>query len=733
MNKNYFLLFILLSLVSYSQTDIAAKTDSVKKLLAKSKPDTTRVNLLLRLARYSTNACDYKQSYDYALKAEELSKNLSWKKGLAESYCYMGDSYLSINYKQAVQYYEKALSIAKESGDEIMMAKLYDMLATQYSGDEYGKSLQYFEKALGLYKKLNDNIKYNNALIQLGYVYKLKGSYYKAADCYMEVIANGERSNNIKRFVNAYSLLAEIYSILGNYEKALEYYNKELKIRKKYKESYLGLGQCEVNIGIIYKHQQKYKDAFTHLFKALEYSKKSTNLQLEIGTLIYISDTYKETGAIDKANKYLDLASALKDDPGHNMWSKMRACVSLGQTAFSLKNYEQALQYHLESLELSEQLSVAEESAIANGNIGATYVRMAKAADNDKNKIAVKGIEHLQKAVGFLKSSNNIANLETYTYFLYEGYEVIGQSREALKTYKEYIAYRDSIFNRSKRDEFNAKQMNYEYGKKEALLKADQLLAVEREQTMRNISFGGVGVLLILAGGAGIAYRRKRRDNTIIAKEKKRSDDLLLNILPHEVAEELKQKGEAAAHYHEHVSILFTDFEGFTQISGKMSPKELITELNYCFKTFDQIITKYNIEKIKTIGDAYMAVSGLHSSSPDHALNVVRAAIEIRDFILDYKEQRKREGKIYFEMRIGINSGEVVAGIVGIKKFAYDIWGDAVNIAARMESNGVTGKINISESTYQLVKKEFDTEYRGEIEAKGKGKTKMYFVEPKKV
>lgn len=126
-----------------------------------------------------------------------------------------------------------------------------------------------------------------------------------------------------------------------------------------------------------------------------------------------------------------------------------------------------------------------------------------------------------------------------------------------------------------------------------------------------------------------------------------------------------------------------------------------------------------------------MAVSGLPNPDPDHALNAVKAALEMRDFIDAYKEERKKQGEVYFEMRIGINSGEVVAGIVGIKKFAYDIWGDAVNVAARMETNGKVGKVNVSETTYNLIKNEMDGEYRGEIEVKGKGIVKMYFAEPK--
>ncbi|MBS1538746.1 MAG: hypothetical protein JST20_13495 [Bacteroidetes bacterium] len=217
--------------------------------------------------------------------------------------------------------------------------------------------------------------------------------------------------------------------------------------------------------------------------------------------------------------------------------------------------------------------------------------------------------------------------------------------------------------------------------------------------------------------------------NSIISIEKDRSDKLLLNILPAEVAEELKIKGTADAKHFDDVTVLFTDFISFTTVSESLTPQELVDELHECFKSFDEIITKYNIEKIKTIGDAYLAVCGLPVSDKKHAENVVNAALEIRDFM---KKRRLNLGEKTFEVRIGVNSGSVVAGIVGVKKFAYDIWGDTVNTAARMEQNSEAGKINISETTYALVKDKFTCEYRGEIDAKNKGMLKMYFVEARK-
>jgi class 3 adenylate cyclase len=207
-----------------------------------------------------------------------------------------------------------------------------------------------------------------------------------------------------------------------------------------------------------------------------------------------------------------------------------------------------------------------------------------------------------------------------------------------------------------------------------------------------------------------------------------KSDKLLLNILPEEVAEELKEKGNVTPVLFDSTSIMFTDFKGFTQIAEGLTPRELIKELDGCFTQFDNITERYNLEKLKTIGDSYMCAGGIPKINTTHAIDCCLAALEIQSFMNQMKGFKQELNIPYWELRLGIHSGPVMAGVVGEKKFAYDIWGDTVNTASRMESSGTPGRINISYSTYELVKEFFDCEYRGEVNAKNKGLVKMYYL-----
>lgn len=214
-----------------------------------------------------------------------------------------------------------------------------------------------------------------------------------------------------------------------------------------------------------------------------------------------------------------------------------------------------------------------------------------------------------------------------------------------------------------------------------------------------------------------------------LKEEKEKSERLLLNILPGEIADELKLHGKVQPRRFDQVSMIFLDIVEFTKIAERMPPEQLIEELDYYFQVIDTVFSKHGVEKIKTIGDAYLAVTGLPVPDERHALRALEAAIEILDFIKKEKEKRAAEGRMAFDVRIGIHSGSVIAGVVGNTKFAFDIWGDDVNIAARLESSGEKGRINVSESTWRLVNGHYKFEQRGRVNAKYKGEIEMYFLE----
>ncbi len=308
--------------------------------------------------------------------------------------------------------------------------------------------------------------------------------------------------------------------------------------------------------------------------------------------------------------------------------------------------------------------------------------------------------------------------------------EEINTKSEELATVEEQKAKAEKKAYKSKK---KAEELT---GKNKEITEQLEMEQVQRE--MAEIKASRSNLLLILAGVLSLffillaislysRFRAKKKANKALEEEQRRSDELLLNILPANIADELKNTGTASAKKYNHVTVLLADFKDFTKISKTLTPEQLVKELDYCFKGFDHIISHYKIEKIKTIGDAYMCASGL-TDGKTNPKDMLKAALEMQQFLKEYKEERSRKGLSSFEARIGVHTGPVVAGVVGTKKFAYDIWGETVNIASRLEHNCEVGKVNISKGTFEEIRYLFDVEARGKIDAKNLGYIDMYHV-----
>ncbi|MFN8299126.1 MAG: adenylate/guanylate cyclase domain-containing protein [Chitinophagales bacterium] len=315
----------------------------------------------------------------------------------------------------------------------------------------------------------------------------------------------------------------------------------------------------------------------------------------------------------------------------------------------------------------------------------------------------------------------------------------LAATQSKIDSAKAELAFTDSLLQTS---EMVNKRITQEKQRQEdsiRILKKDQELTdlelnAQKAKNNLYIIIAAVSLsLLTIIGVLFVARQKTMREladkNKVIQEEKKRSDELLLNILPEEVMHELKAHGKTQARNYSNATVLFADIKEFTKISERLSPDDLIEALDAYFERFDHVIAKYGIEKIKTIGDAYVCAGGVPSKNEVSAHAMVSAALEFMHEVDRLREERSKIGKQTFEFRIGMHTGQLIAGVVGIRKFAYDIWGDTVNMAARMQQESEAGKVNISGATYELVKDKFACVYRGKHEAKNKGEIDMYFVE----
>jgi adenylate cyclase len=474
-----------------------------------------------------------------------------------------------------------------------------------------------------------------------------------------------------------------------------------------------GLMKVNLNLGFLYFHLLELELALNYTEEALRWSRATGDLQAQAIILGNLGSMYghqegQHQKALDTHLEALRLYRQLEDTIGI-----LSAYNNIGVIYDKTGDYSQAASNYAEALELAKSVGDQAEACRIMSNLASLEM---------KRRNPRQGLRYLEDAGPFCADAE--IQLRLYHTKLYaEAYEQAGRTREALEILNRYIVLNDSFYDLERIRAVRELTTQYETEQKQqqiALLEVEGELREKELRQQKLVQRGLLGGIVGLAVFAVVFLLQRNR----LAREQQRSEDLLLNILPADVAAELKQNGYAQARQFEQTSVLFTDFVNFSEHAEKMPPQELVNELDLCFKAFDEIIERHGLEKIKTIGDAYLAVSGLPVPLDDHAERACRAALDIRRFV----QERLAQGGV-FHIRIGIHSGPLIAGIVGVRKYAYDVWGDSVNLAARMEQHGEPGCINISRSTWELVQGRFVCTYRGQLEAKGKGKLDMYFLD----
>lgn len=659
---------------------------------------------------------------------------------------------------RGIVYADKAIKLAEKLGDNRLLAGAYSAKGTNKMAlAEYAPALDYYQKALAINERIGNRQGVANNYNNIGLVYYYIFDYPKALGYYQKTLSLNEQTGNTAGIINALGNIANIHNELRDFPKAIEYYERAQAYCER-TGNMQGLSGILVNIGNVYTQLSDYPKALEYKQKALEISKKLGNKARISNNLSNIGNVYTELTDYPRALEYhqsaLEINESIQDKKG-----LAANCAAIGKVYMLQKQYPLATVFTLKARDLSSSIGLlnVESEALQNlskiyENIGrydsafAAYRQYILLRDSISNVDVQKEITKKTLQFEFSKTEDSLKQQQLIT-----DTKLNEQILLATKRQQELILKQNAIDLANKeyalqRLAFLKTQADLQY---ENTVKEEQLVRAENEKklqatqvnlqqaqldlkdrelqsqkTQRLFFIAGMALLALLSFFIYRNYRNQQKSNTIIRLEKQKSDDLLRNILPNEVADELKEKGEALARYYDDVTVLFTDFVDFTKISEKQSPQQLVSELHECFKAFDAIIERHGLEKIKTIGDAYMAVSGLPVPNAQHAGKAALAALDI----LQYIHRRQLEHPNGFQIRIGLSSGPAVAGIVGVKKFAYDIWGDTVNTAARMESGSEPGKINISGATYSRLKDSFQCDYRGKLSAKNKGEIDMYFL-----
>ena len=584
---------------------------------------------------------------------------------------------------KAIVIAEEARKLAESVGfDEGVAYALKNIGIAYYNQDKYVDALNYWKQSLAIFQKIKDEVGESSILNGIGAIFFNQKDLTNALEYYLKSLTLAEKTKNKLRILTALNNIGGVYfEKPATHDKALTYFLKALPLSEELGDTY-AIGTTSVNLGEIYYVKNQDSLALHYYFKSIKAFNNSEGSPYSYNA---IGKLYNRKG-----------------------------------------NYGLAISYHNKALAIAEKL---------NGSLDIVQSLMGLAKTNISKKDFTEALIYLKKAEKIAFKHNFSGELKSVYESFSNVYNLLNDYKNAYVYQYKFSAIKDTLYNNETDRKLGSLQFDFDIKKKQSevdLLTKDNELQeadIKRQKFAKFAFLMGLFLFLIIALITYRSYLRKAKTNKILDKQKDEIEGLLLNILPEEVAKELQTTGQAIPRHFNEVSVLFSDFKGFTAHAEKLSPQELVMELNTCFIAFDDIVGKYNLEKIKTIGDSYMCAGGIPVEEEGHVFSMIKASIEMQDWIKENNIRRNNIGLASWDLRIGIHVGPIVAGVVGKKKYAYDIWGSTVNIASRMESNGEPGRVNISSTTYELIKEKYTCTYRGKIHAKNVGEIDMYFVE----
>jgi adenylate cyclase len=719
----------------------------------------SRANLLLG------EVCARTERSDEALKCFLEAENKADKQNkqlLASVYKALGNFFFQAKlYDYASRYYQKKYAI--HPNDIEVIEKIGDAALANMRFD----SAEYYYKTLVERLEVGkQNTKLIEVYQKMANAYSLGGNQAKCLTYYLIIEELIQENGSSAQRAILYNNLGRQYSVLNDYTKALVYFRKA-----EAQCSYYPCQYPEVlfaNIGIALHNTGNTQQGIEYLLKSLRLLETNKDVAAQANLEHLIADVYLNSNDLYNALRHNEAALRYAQKTKQN--NILTKTYKTGADVYyGLYDYENAIKYYkryltlVDSTRREEQINqqqLLQQQAALVANEGQIKYLLARESFKDlelqqsnfereklrfTNQQLATESKQREDEVRLLQAQSEVneARLNEQTLRTLKDRQdlrLTAQQLEAEKQTREIAELRQKeIIDRAQ-----AAADSMEASRQVVLLRQTNDFQQQKQANFRKYTYiiGSLGMLIL--GLLGLAWffarrtgKRLRRQNkrieaqkAQIEQERHKSDQLLRNILPDEVASDLKINGVASPRFYNSATVLFTDFVNFTALSENLSPEQLLAELDECFLAFDEISEKHNLEKIKTIGDAYMCAGGLPVPNETHPTDAVHAAIEM----LGWLENRNRSNPkaILREMRIGIHTGPVVAGVVGKNKFAYDIWGDAVNLAARLEQYSVPGKINISKATYDAVRHRVTATARGVQSVHNKGLVEMYFVDEQK-